>query len=148
METGVSQDYIKVAETGVDKMSRNIRAKQIFDRFQAYPERVYPEPEVIDPKKKKAKKEEKKVVKKKKREPPFLIPDWATDLTEVIKEVDAMNGLIKKADELKLDKEFLGKVQTQLARFKKEIAYRKQLEQEAKEAAEAKALAKKQKKKK
>ena len=147
-ETGVSVEYTKTADVIGDKMSRNIRARQILERFQAYPERVYPEPEIIDPKKKKAKKEEKKVVKKKKREPPFLIPDWATDLSEVVKEVDAMNALIKKAEEIKLDKEFLGKVQGQLGRFKKEIAYRKQLEAEAKEAAEAKANAKKQKKKK
>jgi len=145
-EAGVSTDYTKVAEVICDKMDRNIRAKNILSKFQAYPERVYPEPEIIDPKKKK-KKEEKKVVKKKKREPPFLIPDWAGDLTEVIKEVDAMNKLIKTAEEIKLDKEFLGKVQAQLGRFKKEIAYRKQLEAEAKAAAEAKALAKKKKKK-
>ena len=148
-EVGVSDEYTKVAEVILDKMSRHIRAKQILDKFQAYPERVYPEPEVIDPKKKKAtKKDEKKVVKKKKKEPPFLVPEWAGDLTEVIKEVDSMNALMKKAEEIKLDKEFLGKVQTQLVRFKKEVAYRKQQEADAKAAAEAKALAKKQKKKK
>ncbi len=150
METGVSQDYIKVAEVSLDKMNRNIRAKQILERFQAYPERVYPVQEVVDPKKKKMKKKEekKKVPKRKKREPPFLIPDWATDLIEVTKEVEAMNSLIKKADDIRLDKEFLTKVQAQLARFKKEIAFRKQQELEAKEAAEARALAKKKKKKK
>eukprot|EP01022_Parablepharisma_sp_SALTPOND_P033432 TRINITY_DN88712_c0_g1_i1.p3 TRINITY_DN88712_c0_g1~~TRINITY_DN88712_c0_g1_i1.p3 ORF type:complete len:649 (-),score=118.55 TRINITY_DN88712_c0_g1_i1:2924-4870(-) len=147
-EAGVSEEYTSVADVVLDKMSGHIQAKQILEKFEGYPERVYPEPEVIDPKKKKPKKEEKKVVKRKKKEPPFLIPDWASDLTEVIKEVDTMNGLIKKAEEINLDKDFLSKVQTQLARFKKEIAYRKQLEAEAKAAAEAKALAKKQKKKK
>lgn len=148
-ESGVSDVYTKVADVSTEKMTKNIQAKKILDKFQAYPERVYPEPEIIDPKKKASKKkEEKKVVKKKKREPPFLIPDWATDLTDVVKEVDTMNSLIKKAEEIKLDKEFLSKVQAQLARFKKEIAYRKQLEAEAKEAADAKAAAKNKKKKK
>ena len=47
-----------------------------------YPEREYPEPEIIDPKKKKQvkKEEEKKKKKKKKKEPPFPIPEWATEL--------------------------------------------------------------------
>jgi hypothetical protein len=148
-EAGVSDVYMKVADVNTEKMSKNIQAKKILEKFQGYPERVYPEPEVIDPKKKAAKKkDEKKVVKKKKREPPFLIPEWATDLADVVKEVDTMYTLIKKAEDIKLDKEFLSKVQAQLGRFKKEIAYRKQLEQEAKEAAEAKELAKTKKKKK
>ena len=148
-ENKVRAEYTDEADIVLDKMTRHIRAKQILERFEAYPVRTYPEPEIIDPKKKKVKKEEKKVVKKKKKkEPPFLIPDWAGDLAEVIKEVDTMNGLIKKPEEAILDKEFLNKVNTQLARFKKEVAYRKQLEAEAKSAAEAKALAKKQKKKK
>eukprot|EP00826_Nyctotherus_ovalis_P052824 TRINITY_DN676_c0_g1_i20.p1 TRINITY_DN676_c0_g1~~TRINITY_DN676_c0_g1_i20.p1 ORF type:complete len:574 (-),score=244.87 TRINITY_DN676_c0_g1_i20:177-1898(-) len=146
-ENKVREEYTDEADIVLDKMTRHIRARQILERFEAYPVRNYPEPEVIDPKKKKVKKEEKKVVKKRKKEPPFLIPDWAGDLAEVIKEVDAMNALIKKPEEIMLDKDFLDKVGTQLARFKKEIAYRKQLEAEAKAAAEAKALARKKKKK-
>ena len=146
----VGTEYTDEADIVLDKMSRNIQANQILKKFEDYPVREYPEPEIIDPKKKKMmKKEEKKVVKKrKKREPPFLIPDWAGDLADVIKEVDTMNTLIKKPEEILLDQSFLDRVKSQLARFKKEIAYRKQLEAEAKAAAEAKALAKKQKKKK
>lgn len=51
-----------------------------------YPEREYPEPEIIDPKKKKTakKEEEKKKKKKKKKEPPFPIPEWATELEALV----------------------------------------------------------------
>jgi uncharacterized membrane protein YgaE (UPF0421/DUF939 family) len=46
-----------------------------------------------------------------------------------------------------LDDSFVAKVNEQLARFKKEIAYRKQQEEEARIEAELKALKKKAKKK-
>lgn len=51
-----------------------------------YPEREYPEVEIIDPKKKKQvkKEEEKKKKKKKKKEPPFPIPEWAIDLDQLV----------------------------------------------------------------
>jgi len=48
---------------------------------------------------------------------------------------------------LKLDDEFIHKVGEQLHRFKKEIMYRKQLEEEARLKAELKAMKKKAKKK-
>lgn len=48
-----------------------------------YPEREYPEVEIVDPKKKKQqvkKEDDKKKKKKKKKEPPFPMPEWANDL--------------------------------------------------------------------
>lgn len=52
-----------------------------------------------------------------------------------------------RAKELHLEQDFLEKTEEQLARFKKEIAYRKMKEEEDRLEAEAKALAKKKKKK-
>ena len=112
-----------------------------------YPEREYPEPEVVDPKKKKMKKEEEKKKKKKKKEPPFPIPEWATELDALISQIKNMENLIGDADNLHLDEEFIGRVQPQLQRFKKEIWFRKQQEEEARIEAELKAKKKAQKKK-
>lgn len=60
-----------------------------------YPEREYPIVEIVDPKKKKpaaaAKKEDDKKKKKKKRkEPPFPIPEWATELEQLVSQVNNM----------------------------------------------------------
>ena len=68
------------------KMNGNIRAREILQMLLDYPEREYPEVEIIDPKKKKqAKKEDDKKKKKKKRkEPPFPIPDWAGELDQLV----------------------------------------------------------------
>lgn len=55
--------------------------------FFDYPEREYPVIEIIDPKKKKAapkKEDEKKKKKKKRKEPPFPIPEWATELDALV----------------------------------------------------------------
>lgn len=91
-----------------------------------YPEREYPEPEEVDPKKKKAKKEEeKKPKKKKKKQPPFPTPEWALELEEVVTQVRNMENLVADADNLYLTKDFVEKVNAQLARFKKEIAFRR-----------------------
>jgi len=109
-----------------------------------YPIREYPEPEEIDPKKKDKKPPAKK---KKKKEPPFNTPPWAEELDQVIGKVKEMEGLIHDKVNLKLDDEFIVKVNQELQRFKKEIAYRKMIEEEARIEAELKA-AKKAKKKK
>lgn len=56
-----------------------------------YPERVYPEPEVVDPKaKKKVDKEKKAPKKKRKKEPAFNTPDWALEIEAVINKVKSM----------------------------------------------------------
>lgn len=77
-----------------------------------YPERVYPEPEVLDPKKKNNKKVEKdkKVKKKRKKEPAFNTPEWATEIEAVINKVKLMEQLAADRDNLHLDEDFIKKV--------------------------------------
>ena len=64
-------------------MSGNIKAHNILQLFLDYPEREYPEEEVVDPRKqggKDAKKDAGKktpMKKKRKKEPPFIYPEWA-----------------------------------------------------------------------
>jgi hypothetical protein len=58
-----------------------------------------------------------------------------------------MEQLAADRENLKLDDEFLQQVNSQLQRFKKEIAFRRQQEEEARIEAELKALKKKGKKK-
>jgi hypothetical protein len=50
-----------------------------------YPIREYPEPEQLDKSGKPIKKDDKKPKKKKKKEPPFPLPEWATELEAVQK---------------------------------------------------------------
>jgi len=54
-----------------------------------------------------------------------------------------METLLADAENLHLTQEFIQKVNLELARFKKEIAYRKLQDEEARQEAEAKAAAKK-----
>tara|TARA_B110000285_G_C15083474_1_gene594842 strand:+ start:1362 stop:1703 length:342 start_codon:yes stop_codon:yes gene_type:complete len=109
-----------------------------------YPEREYPEVEEIDPKKKDKKAP---VKKKKKSKDVFPTPDWAEELVAVISKVDEMRKLAQDKTNLKLTDDFILKVDEQLTRFKKEIGYRKQCEEEERLDAELKALKKKAKKK-
>jgi hypothetical protein len=129
-------------------MSGNIKAREILQMLLDYPEREYPEVEVVDPKKKKAvKKDDKeKKKKKKKKEPPFLTPEWATELESVISQVRNMENLIADAQNLYLDQEFIQRVNGQLARFKREIGFRRMQEEEARIEAELKKMKKKKKK--
>ena len=108
-----------------------------------YPIREYPEPEQLDKSGKPIKKDDKKPKKKKKKEPPFPLPEWANELEAVQKQVRLIDQLSKQSQELHLTKEFLSGVDEQLKRFKKEIAFRRAQEEEARLEAEAKALAKK-----
>ena len=144
-ENNVEKEYIQFAEKLTSQMSGNIRARETLQMLHEYPEREYPEPEDANDKKGKDKKPPPK--KKKKREPPFPTPDWAEELEAVVKKVKEMEQLANDKVNLKLDDSFLVKVNEQLQRFKKEIAYRKQLEEEARIEAELKALNKKAKKK-
>lgn len=54
-----------------------------------YPEREYPEVEIVDSKKKKQvkKEDDKKKKKKKKKEPPFPMPEWANELDQLVQQV-------------------------------------------------------------
>jgi len=123
-------------------MSGNIKARETLEMLLGYPEREYPEPEETDPKKK-----DKAPKKKKKKEPKFDTPPWAEELDAVIKKVQEMASLSADKVNLCLDDGFVVQVNEQLARFKKEVAYRKQVEEEARIEAELKALKKKAKKK-
>ena len=80
-------------------MNGNIKAREILQMLLDYPEREYPEVEVVDPKKKKSvkKEEEKKKKKKKKKEPPFPIPEWAGELDALIQQVHNMENLVADA---------------------------------------------------
>lgn len=115
-ENAVASEYTKSAEKLSSQMSGNIKAHNILEMFIAYPEREYPEEEVVDPRKpagKDAKKDAGKktpIKKKRKKEPPLVYPDWATDLTAVISEVQSMEHLIHNAEDLSLDEEFVKQV--------------------------------------
>jgi hypothetical protein len=70
-------------------MNGNIKAREILQMLLDYPEREYPEVEIVDPKKKKSasavkKEDDKKKKKKKRKEPPFPIPEWANELEQLI----------------------------------------------------------------
>ncbi len=150
-DTNVANQYREQAEKISQQMSGNIKAREILQMLLDYPEREYPEMEVFDPKKKgkqaPPKKEEVKK-KKKKKEPPFPTPDWAIELDAVVAQVRNMESLLADAENLHLTPEFIQKVNGQLSRFKKEIAFRRQQEEEARLEAEAKAAAKKKSAKK
>lgn len=142
-KNAVEPEYIKSAETLTGQMRGNIRARETLVMLADYPERVYPEAE--DPNAKKDKKGAPK--KKKKREPAFPTPAWAEEISAVVDKVREMEQLSGDRRNLHLDEAFVGNVNTQLSRFKKEIAYRKQLDEEARLEAELRAQKKKQKKK-
>lgn len=108
-----------------------------------YPHREYPENEELDPKNKK-----KVPAKKKKKKDTFPTPEWAEDLTAVTDKVKLMNDLVADRANLKLNDEFLGKVKEEMDRFKKEISFRRQMEEEARIEAELKAAKRNKKPKK
>ena len=135
----VEPNYIENATHLTSQMSGNIKARETLEMLLTYPTREYPEAE--DPNDKKSK-DKKAPPKKKKKEPPFPLPEWAEELDEVIKKYKEMEQLSLKKDLLKLDDAFLQKTNLELQRFKKEIAYRKMLEEEARREAEEKALKK------
>ena len=109
--------------------------------LQAYPERVYPDPDEEAAKKK----DKNKVKKRKKKEPPFPYPDWALDIQPTQEKIKQMEQLKEDKKNLHLDQKFIEKVNEQLSRFKKEITFRKNLEEEARIEAELKAKNKKKK---
>lgn len=124
-------------------MQGNLKAREVLKMLQDYPIREYPEPEETDPKKKA--KEDPKKKKRKKKEPPFPYPTWAEELSEVEQTIKMINQLIKNAEDLQLSPEFMQDSKEQLARFKQEVGFRKNQEEEARLEAEARALAKKKK---
>ena len=95
----------------------------------------------------KQKDDKKKPKKKKRKEPAFPTPPWATELEDVQKTVKKISDLVQRAEELNLEPAFLAQVDEQIKRFRQEIGYRKMKEEEERLDAEARALAKKKKKK-
>lgn len=81
-ECHVSGEYTKAAETLSSRMQGNLKSHSILQMFLDYPEREYPEEEVIDPKAAKGAKgkdagKKTPAKKKRKKEPPFIYPEWA-----------------------------------------------------------------------
>lgn len=150
---GVANEYIDSARVIVQKMKENIEAHYILRLFLDYPLREYPEPVLLDsrgrkiPPKTPPKEEAKKPVKKKK-EPKFLIPDWATELSALINQVNSLDNLMKKAQHLELSNDFLDQAKENMIRMKKEIKFRQQMEEEARVLAEKKAAERKKNKNK
>jgi len=83
--TSVAAQYLEQGNKLSAQMSGNIKAREILEMLQEYPERIYPDPPVLDAKGKpiKQKEEKKKVKKRKRKEPPFPIPEWAVELDAV-----------------------------------------------------------------
>ena len=100
----VEDEYIKQAQKLTGQMSGNIKARQTLQMLQAYPERIYPEPE--DPAKKKDKKKD-AAPKKKKKLPPFPYPEWALDLQPTMDKVKEMELLKDDRDNLQLKEDFI-----------------------------------------
>lgn len=134
-------------------MNANILARETYEMLHLYPTREYPEVEPVDPKtgkplKDKGGKDKKGAPKKKKKkEPPFPLPTWAIELEDVQKTVKQIKDLVARAEELHLEPDFLAQVDLELKRFHMEINFRKMRDEEDRLEAEAKALAKKKKKK-
>lgn len=151
----VATGYIDAAKVIILKMKENIEAHYILRLFLDYPLREYPEPVLLDsrgrkipPKTPPAPKEETKKTAKKKKEPKFLIPDWATELSALITQVENLDKLMKKALHLELSNDFLDQAKENMIRMKKEIKFRQQQEEELRLIAEKKAAERKKNKNK
>lgn len=137
--------YIEEAKMLVEKMQRNIQAHNILRSFLDYPMREYPEVVIVDPRKRgaPAKAPPPPTPKKKKKEPKFPIPEWATEVPSLVKEVQELEKLMKDSPVIELTEDFLAQAKENITRMKKEIHFRQQLEEEARLAAEKKAAEKK-----
>ena len=137
--TGVANQYTDNADVYLDKMKRNIRAREILELLEQYPDREYPEVEEVDPKNKNKKPEPPKK-KKKKKQPPFPTPEWCQNLDTLKEEVKNLEVLMQDRENLELTEEFAGKTDVVFERFKKkEIPFR---EEELRIEAEKEALKK------
>lgn len=109
-EHQVEVEYVTAAEKLTSQMAGNIEARETLQMLADYPEREYPEPE--DPADKK--KDKKAPPKKKKKGPAFPTPPWAEELSEVEKKVKSMRKLADDKDNLRLENDFIQKVNEQL----------------------------------
>lgn len=142
----VAPEYIESAKELSQKMQENINAHYILRLFLDYPMREYPEPEPVDPKKRNQPQQKALPPKKKKKEPKLVIPDWASEIKGLIAQVESLEKLIKKANDIELNTDFLDQAKENLTRMRKEIKFRQDEEEEARIAAEKRAAAKKAKK--
>ena len=136
--TGVAAEYTDRADVYLDKMKRNIRAREILDLLEQYPLREYPEPPEPEPKGKGKAPPPPPPKKKKKKEPPFPTPEWAKELGVVESEVKSLVSLLQDKEALELSEDFAKRSKDQFDRFKKEIAFRKDQEEQERLALEAK----------
>lgn len=117
--TGVASMYTDQADIYSNKMSKNIRAREILDLLEQYPPREYPEEPEPDPKNKGKSAPPPPKKKKKKKEPPFPMPEWAKELQTVIDEVNNLKTLLGDKENLSLNEEFEHKCAVVFDRFKK-----------------------------
>jgi hypothetical protein len=123
--TNVASEYTDRADIYLDKMKRNIKAREILDLLEQYPPREYPEIEIVDPKNKNKKVEPPKKPKKKKKQPPFPTPEWALSLDTLKEEFKNLDTLMKDQDGLELTTDFMARYTVAFERFKKqEIPFR------------------------
>lgn len=104
--TGVANEYTDRADVYLDKMKRNIRAREILELLEQYPPREYPIIEEPDPKNKNKKPAEPPKKKKKKKQPAFPTPEWALNLDTLKEEVKNLDLLMKDYQDLELTNEF------------------------------------------
>ena len=124
-------------------MKETIDSQIILRRFLDYPMREYPDFAPVDPKKKPNPAEE---AKKKRKEPKIAVPSWAEELPGVVKQVESLEIILRKAAVLELSQDFIDQSKENISRMRKEIKFRQMEEEEARQAAEKK-LADKNKKK-
>jgi hypothetical protein len=123
--TNVASEYTDRADIYLDKMKRNIKAREILDLLEQYPPREYPEIEIVDPKNKNKKVDPPKKPKKKKKQPPFPTPEWALSLDTLKEEFKNLDTLMKDQDGLELTPDFIARYTVSFERFKKqEIPFR------------------------
>ena len=111
-------------------------------KFLDYPLREYPDFAPPDPKKKPNPAEE----AKKKKAAKIQVPEWAEELPALVKSVEGLESILKKAAILEIPPSFMDQARENLVRMRKEIKFRQMEEEEARALAEKK-LADKNKKK-
>jgi hypothetical protein len=139
----VNSTYTAKARELTEKMKEIINSHVILRKFVDYPVREYPDLTPVDPKKKPNPAEE---AKKRSKAAKIAIPPWAEELHALVKQVEALEHILKKAVILEIPNEFIDQAKENIVRMKKEIKFRQMEEEEAKAAAD-KRLADKNKKK-
>lgn len=155
----VDREYIELAEKLAAQMKGHIEAHDVLELLQEYPDRKYPvikdaneaptksfliraAPKAPSSSQGKKAAAPKKPVAKKPKEPAFEPPAWAEDLQAVEEKVRQMQLLANDGAFLQLGDEFMEEANKQMARFNKEIEFRKQEAEKARLAAEMKAMKK------